>query len=131
MQTQGEAGGNGSGKHAQEDLSDAVKRIYLAVFHAEGPGTRRNFYIFRIQLGSGGRLMAADAYQEAVPRFLEDLLASGRGLDAHERTVLPFEAGKTAADLLEGSDTLVLGVARAGDGSNSSERISFHRLSEA
>jgi len=77
---------------------------------------------------TGGRLMAAGAHQKAVPRFLEDLLASGRGLDAHERIVLPAEAGRTAADLLAGSDTLVLGVARAGSGSNSGERIPFHRL---
>ena len=72
---------------------------------------------------SGGRLMAAAVRQKAVPRFLEDLLAIGRGLDAHERVVSPAEAGKTTADLPELADTLVLGL----EGANG-EHVPFHRL---
>ena len=61
---------------------------------------------------SGGRLMAAAVRQRAVPRFLEDLLAFGQGLDAAERAVAPGEAGGTIADLPDLAGCLVLGIAR-------------------
>jgi voltage-gated potassium channel len=72
---------------------------------------------------SGGRLMAACVRHKALPLFLEDLLAYGRGMDAHERPVTRQEAGKTIADLPDLARTLVIGVSRAG-----SEHVPFHRL---
>jgi voltage-gated potassium channel len=71
---------------------------------------------------SGGRLMAAAVRQQAVPQFLEDLLAFGHGVDAAERIVQPHEAGLTVADLKNLRHCLVLGVARG------EERYPFHRL---
>ncbi len=61
---------------------------------------------------SGGRLMAAAVRQRAVPRFLDDLLSFGQGVDAAERAVRPEEAGLTARDLPGLARALVLGVAR-------------------
>lgn len=61
---------------------------------------------------SGGRLMAASVRQRAVPRFLEDLLSFGQGVDAAERVVRPEEAGRTVRDLPDLVGALVLGVAR-------------------
>lgn len=61
---------------------------------------------------SGGRLMAAAVRQRAVPRFLEDLLSFGQGVDAAERTVLPEEVGRTVNELSDLAGALVLGVAR-------------------
>jgi voltage-gated potassium channel len=61
---------------------------------------------------SGGRLMAAAVRQGAVPRFLEDLLTFGQGIDAAERVVAPGEAGRTIADLPDLAGTLVLGLVR-------------------
>lgn len=64
---------------------------------------------------SGGRLMAATVRQHAVPGFLEDLLAFGKGVDTAEHVVKPAEAGRYVADLQLPGHTLVLGVARAGE----------------
>ena len=64
---------------------------------------------------SGGRLMAAAVRQQAVPYFLEDLLAFGEGLRVAERVVRPAEAGRRATDLPDLAATLVLGVARGND----------------
>jgi voltage-gated potassium channel len=61
---------------------------------------------------SGGRLMAASVRQRAVPRFLEDLLAFGQGVDAAERIVRPEEAGRTVRDLPDLHGALILGLAR-------------------
>jgi voltage-gated potassium channel len=61
---------------------------------------------------SGGRLMAAAVRQRAVPRFLEDLLSFGQGVDAAERVVRPEETGRTVRDLPDLAGALVLGVAR-------------------
>ncbi len=61
---------------------------------------------------TGGRLMAAAVRQRAVPRFLEDLLSFGQGVDAAERVVRPEEAGRTVRDLPDLVGALVLGVAR-------------------
>ena len=61
---------------------------------------------------SGGRLMAAAVRQRAVPRFLEDLLSFGQGVDAAERVVRPEEAGRTVRELPDLATALVLGVSR-------------------
>jgi voltage-gated potassium channel len=61
---------------------------------------------------SGGRLMAAAVRQRAVPRFLEDLLSFGQGVDAAERVVRPEEAGQTVRNLPDLAGALVLGVVR-------------------
>ncbi len=61
---------------------------------------------------SGGRLMAASVRQQAVPRFLEDLLSFGQGVDAAERVVTAAEDGLTIGDLPDLRGTIVLGVAR-------------------
>jgi voltage-gated potassium channel len=61
---------------------------------------------------SGGRLMAASVRQRAVPRFLEDLLSFGQGVDAAERVVRPEEVGHTVRDLPDLAGTLILGVSR-------------------
>jgi len=61
---------------------------------------------------SGGRLMGAAVRQQAVPHFLEDLLAFGEGLALSERIVQPEEAGLTASDLLDLAGALILGMAR-------------------
>lgn len=73
---------------------------------------------------SGGRLMAAAVRQKAVPRFLEDLLAFGQGVDAAERVVQPQEAGLTVTELKDLQGLLILGVAR-GD-----ERYAFYQLTQ-
>lgn len=72
---------------------------------------------------SGGRLMAACVRRSAVPLFLEDLLAFGHGLDAHERVVTRDEAGKTVADLKGMERALIVGLSRVGR-----EHIPFHAL---
>lgn len=71
---------------------------------------------------SGGRLMATAMRQPAVIGFLEDLLASGQGVDAGERMVLPHEEGKRVFDLPDLRGRLVLGVARG------QERCPFQSL---
>jgi voltage-gated potassium channel len=71
---------------------------------------------------SGGRLMAAAVRQDAVPRFLDDLLAFGEGIDVTERVVQPQEAGLTVRDLQDLAGSLVIGVARG------AERCPFHQL---
>jgi voltage-gated potassium channel len=73
---------------------------------------------------SGGRLMAAAVRQQAVPRFLEDILAFGHGMGAAERVIGPNEAGRLTADLPDLAGKLVLGVARG------TERCPFNRLAD-
>ena len=73
---------------------------------------------------SGGRLMAAAVRQQAVPQFLEDLLAFGRGVDAAERVVRAEERGLSARDLPDLARTLVLGIARG------ERRYAFHELAD-
>jgi len=70
---------------------------------------------------SGGRLMAAAVRQEAVPQFLEDMMAFGEGLSLAERAVTPEEAGLHPGQLPDLAGCLVLGVARGRD------RIPFSR----
>jgi voltage-gated potassium channel len=71
---------------------------------------------------SGGRLMAAAVRQRAVPRFLDDLLSFGRGLDVAERVARPEEAGRMVAELPDLRGALVLGVMRG------EERCPFPQL---
>ena len=66
--------------------------------------------------------MGAAVRQQAVTRFLQDLLRFGEGADIAERVVRPEEARLKVADLPDLRDTLVLGVAR-GD-----ERCPFNML---
>lgn len=73
---------------------------------------------------SGGRLMAAAVRQQAVPWFLEDILAYGRGLAMVEKVVTPEEAGLRAAELPELRDALVIGVQRG------EEHFSFQQARE-
>lgn len=73
---------------------------------------------------SGGRLMAASVWQQAVPHFLEDLLSFGRGIDAAERVVRVDEAGLHVSNLPDLEGALALGVARG------EERYQFHRLAD-
>lgn len=70
---------------------------------------------------SGGRLMAAAVRQEAVPHFLEDMMAFGGGLSLAERVVTPAEDGLLPGQLPDLAGCLVLGVARGG------KRIPFSR----
>jgi voltage-gated potassium channel len=73
---------------------------------------------------SGGRLMAATVRQHAVPRFLEDLLSFGQGIDMAERTIQPEEAGLPLTNLPGLAGELVLGVVRG------EERFPFYRLAD-
>ncbi|RYX86510.1 potassium channel protein [bacterium] len=61
---------------------------------------------------TGGRLMGAAVQQVAVPRFLNDLLTYGEGLEAAEYHISAAEAGKTWPQIGELEDKLVLGIAR-------------------
>jgi voltage-gated potassium channel len=73
---------------------------------------------------SGGRLMAAAVRQQAVPYFLEDLLAFGQGMGVAERRVQPHERGLRATDLPDLAGTPIVGVARG------RERCPFNRLAD-
>jgi voltage-gated potassium channel len=73
---------------------------------------------------SGGRLMAAAVRQQAVPRFLEDLLSFGQGLDMAEHVVQPDEAGRLVSELPDLRDALVMGVLR------DQERCPYSRLAD-
>ncbi len=61
---------------------------------------------------SGGRLIASAVRQQAVPHFLEDLLAFGEGLTVAEYVVQPDEAGMLARDLPSLQGDLILGMMR-------------------
>ena len=71
---------------------------------------------------SGGRLMAAAVRQQAVPYFLEDMLAFGKGIGVAERVVTPAEEGRHVRDLVDLANVPVVGVARGRD------RVSFDKL---
>ena len=73
---------------------------------------------------SGGRLMASVVRQHAVPRFLEDVLAFGEGLTVSEYLVRQDEEGRTARELPELKDDLVLGMMRG------MHRYPFHQLDD-
>jgi voltage-gated potassium channel len=71
---------------------------------------------------AGGRLMGSAVRQRAVPFYLEDILAFGRGLSLSEHQITEREAGKTTAELVKGSDHLIIGVARG------RQRWQFHEI---
>lgn len=71
---------------------------------------------------AGGRLMGNAVRQRAVPYYLEDVLAFGKGLSLSEHVVTPAEAGRTATDVIEGVNHLVIGVARG------RQRWQFHEI---
>ena len=71
---------------------------------------------------SGGRLMASAVHQQAVPHFLEDLLAFGDGLTVAEHVVRPDEAGKLVRELDSRRGDLVVGMMRG------MHRYPFHVL---
>lgn len=64
---------------------------------------------------TGGRLMGAAVKQVAVPRFLNDLLTYGEGLEASEYRVTKDDAGKSWPQIAALKDKLVLGVSRGQD----------------
>lgn len=61
---------------------------------------------------SGGRLMASAVRQQAVPHFMEDVLAFGEGIAMSERVVTPDERGRLANQLSDLRGALILGVMR-------------------
>jgi voltage-gated potassium channel len=71
---------------------------------------------------SGGRLMASAVRQRAVPYFMEDVLAFGKGIAMAERVVTEEEQGMLAAELSGLENTLVLGVMRG------AERCPFYEI---
>ena len=76
---------------------------------------------------SGGHLMASGVRQRAVTRFLQDLLAFGHGLDAHERPVRPEEIGQNALELADLRHALILGIARTHQSEREDEIVPYHQ----
>ncbi|MHB0935268.1 MAG: potassium channel family protein [Armatimonadota bacterium] len=73
---------------------------------------------------ASGRMLAMATWQHYAPRFIEDIITFGRGMDIGERTVRPEEAGLSAASLPDLADKLVLGAY------HDQQRYPFNRLSE-
>lgn len=73
---------------------------------------------------SGGRVMASAVRQQAVPYFMEDVLAFGEGIAMAEREVRPQERGLLATELPDLADSLILGVARG------KERCPFYKIEQ-
>lgn len=71
---------------------------------------------------TGGRMLALATHMRHVPRFLDDILTFGRGLDFGERTIQSSEAQMTVRELSGLADKLVIGVYHGG------ERYAFDRL---
>ena len=69
---------------------------------------------------TGGRLMAAAVRQQAVPRFLEDMMMFGKGLSVTEHIVTSTEAGQTISAIAELGTMQLLGMMRQ------DERIPFN-----
>ncbi len=63
---------------------------------------------------AGGRMLAIATHLEHAPRFLDDILTFGRGLDLGERAITAAEAGRTAAQLPDLAGMLVLGAYHQG-----------------
>jgi voltage-gated potassium channel len=64
---------------------------------------------------TGGRLMGAAVKQNAVTRFLQDLLTFGKGLEVTEYIVKPSEVGQSWPQLSLLKDKQVLGLMRGQD----------------
>jgi voltage-gated potassium channel len=71
---------------------------------------------------SGGRRMASAVRQRAVPYFMEDVLAFGKGIAMAERVVTVEEQGMLAGELTGLENTLILGVMRG------AERCPFYEI---
>jgi len=72
---------------------------------------------------ASGRMLAMATRQHFAPRFIEDIITFGRGMDLGERTVRPEEAGLPVAQLPDLEDKLVLGAYHEG------KSYPFNRLS--
>ncbi|MHB0999896.1 MAG: potassium channel family protein [Armatimonadota bacterium] len=72
---------------------------------------------------TGGRMLALATHMTHVPRFLDDILTFGRGLDFGERTVQPTEDQLMINELTGLGDKLVIGAYHAG------EKYTFDKLS--
>lgn len=59
---------------------------------------------------AGGRMLAIATQLSYAPRFLDDIITFGRGLDFGEKKVQPSEAGLTVKELSELNDKLVIGA---------------------
>lgn len=73
---------------------------------------------------SGGRLLAMATRQHFAPRFLEDIVTFGHGMDIGERVVTAAEAGIVASAIPDLADKLVLGAYHAG------KRYAFNELAD-
>jgi voltage-gated potassium channel len=63
---------------------------------------------------AGGRMLAIATQLAFAPRFLDDILTYGRGLDLGEHRVTEAEAGRTAAELPSLAGRLLLGAYHEG-----------------
>ncbi|MHB9130698.1 MAG: potassium channel family protein [Armatimonadota bacterium] len=59
---------------------------------------------------SSGRMLAMATRQQYAPRFVEDIITFGRGMDIGERTIRPEEDGLPLRQLPDLADKLVLGA---------------------
>jgi voltage-gated potassium channel len=59
---------------------------------------------------ASGRMLALATRQHFAPRFVEDIITFGRGMDIGERAVRPEEDGLYAGDLPDLRDKLLLGM---------------------
>lgn len=63
---------------------------------------------------SSGRMLALATQQHFAPRFIEDMITFGRGMDIGEHSVQPEEAGKPVSEMPGLDGKLVLGVNHGG-----------------
>lgn len=63
---------------------------------------------------AGGRMLAIATQLTHAPKFLDDILTFGRGLDLGERRIEPEEAGLTLEELSGLSDALPIGAYHCG-----------------
>ncbi len=73
---------------------------------------------------AGGRMLAIATQFLHVPRFLDDILSFGRGLDFGEKHIEPAEAGLTLDQLPDMAGKLPIGAYHRG------ERYAFDRLDD-
>lgn len=64
---------------------------------------------------ASGRMLAMATRQHFAPRFVEDIITFGRGMDIGERTIQPQEEGRFASQLPDMADKLLLGAYHAGE----------------
>ncbi len=73
---------------------------------------------------ASGRMLPMATRQRFAPRFVEDIITFGRGMDLGERTVRPEEEGLPASSLPGLADKLLLGALHDG------RSYSFNQLSD-